>query len=108
VDRQNRSCARCQGRRDARRIEIVGLRIGFDRYGCCSRIRDGQPGCNVRVGRNDHFCAGTNIHGAQNEIQRIQAVTDTDAVFGAAIGREVCFKGLGFFAQNAQPDSITR
>ena len=63
-------------------------------------LADGQPGGDVGVGRDDDLVAGADIHGAQGEVQGIEAVGNADAMRCLAVGGEVAFEGFDFGAED--------
>ena len=62
--------------------------------GCGSHRHDCEHRRDERVGRRDHLVAGTNLEGAQRQLDRREAGTDPDRVTGADIGGELGFEAL--------------
>ena len=75
------------------------MRIGFDRHRSCTGITDREPRRNVGIGRHDNFVAWTYFPCAQNQVQRVKTVADTNAVTGAAIRSIFALERLDFTAQ---------
>ena len=96
VHRQDDLGARRDGRLDQRRVDVVGARIGLHRHRRGAALADGQPGGDVGVAGHDDFVARPDAHGAQGQVQGVQAVGDADAVGGAAVGGVFAFEGFDF------------
>ena len=85
--RQDRLGARGDRGLDPRRVEIVRRRIGLDRHRRRAGHANRQLCRDIAVARNDHFIARANVRRLQREVERVEPVSDPDAMRCAAIGR---------------------
>ena len=100
MHRQDDFGARGDGGLDARRVDVVGALVRLHRHRRRAALADGQPGGDVGVAGHDDFVARPDVHGAQGQVQRIQAVGHADAVGGAAVSGIFGFEGVHFRAED--------
>ena len=92
--------ARRDGRLDARGVDVVGALVRLHRHRRGAALADGQPGGDVGVAGHDDFVTRPDVHGAQCQMQGIQAVGHADAVGGAAVGGELGLEGIDLGAED--------
>jgi hypothetical protein len=96
VHRQDDTGSWGYGRFNQSRVDVVGALVGLYRHGGGAALAHGQPGGNVGVAGHDHFVARSHAHGAQCQVQRVEAVGHANGVFGFAVGGVFGFKGFHF------------
>ena len=89
----------CNGRFDPGAVKVECSPVRFHSYRRCTGVGYRQPGGDVGVGRDNHLVAGTDIHGPQDQVQRFQTVSDTDALLRVAVVGELSFKGIHLAAE---------
>ena len=92
--------ARRDGRLDARGVDVEGALVRLHRHRRGPALADGQPGGDVGVAGHDDFVARPDVHGAQRQMQGIQAVGHAHAVGGAAVGGVVGLEGIDLGAED--------
>jgi hypothetical protein len=100
VDRDDRPGARADRVLDELRGDVPGHRVDIDRDGRRPRLRDAEPGGDERVARDDDLVAGADPEAAQQQVQRVEAAADADAVRDAAQRRELVLEGVDLVAED--------
>jgi len=100
MNRHDRSCSigNCGGN-----LGRINVESGFDWFNRNRRragIGDGQPGGDVCVRRNNDFVAIANPVRLENEMQRVQAISNADAVTDANAPREIILEPGNLFPEN--------
>ena len=96
----NRARFLCYGICNQRGVDIVAPSVGLHWHRFGPHSRDGKPGCNERVGRNDNLIARFNFKRTQAQDQRVQPVGDANAVLCLAIGGKGLLEILDFRAKD--------
>ena len=94
VHRHDGAGAWRDGRLDAARIEVVGLRVALHRHWRGAGLADRQPGSDEGRRRHDDLAAGADAPGAQHQVQGVQAIGHGNTVRGAAVLRELALESL--------------
>ena len=83
-----------------RGVDVEGARVRLHRHRRGAALAHGQPGGDVGVAGHDDFVARPDVHGAQGQMQGVQAVGHADAVGGAAVGGVVGLEGIDLGAED--------
>src|SRR5437016_4623555 len=85
---------------DAAGIDIVSPFIRFDGNWSSARMRDRQPRRYIGVCRHQHLITWSNIQGTHNQVQSIEAITHTNAVFRSAVVGKLRFEVFNLRAED--------
>ena len=85
---KDRTCPCRQSLLDAPWVKVECPLVGLHWYDARPRSGDGQPGCDIGIGRNNDLSTRAYAHSSEREIQRIQPVGDTYAESDANVSGE--------------------
>jgi hypothetical protein len=100
VDRHDDFGPRRDRGSDGSDVDRRGFEIAIHQHRRGAAAPDRLRGGDERVRRQDDLVAWANLESAQDEVQRVGATGDPDAMAGAAIGRERDLELLNRAAKN--------
>src|SRR5262249_22663979 len=84
------------GRLNAGRVDVIGMRVDIDENGGCTAISDAVRSGDERMADGDDFIPGANASSQEGEMQRGGAIGYSAGVWGADTSCELALEGGDF------------